>query len=213
MLGGDNRDLAYQGVDRRRRSPQPTAPYSVPQLLVAGNLVAAFALGLPLLAAYLGDRVLPPELFTGTQVLGSCFFACTGLLCLVGWRLVGYARSAYIGCAFVFFGVLTAPLPLVGDLLPDGGQAGLTAPLARAAVAVGALSLAARTGFSPQINSRINPPRLLAGAGGITAGVYALFVILLAAAGRREGRRSSRAFSQRLPSPFSAPVRGSFSSP
>ena len=80
--------------------------------------------GLPLLAAYLDDRTAAPELFTGTQVLASCFFACTGLLCLVGWRLVGYARSAYIGGSFAFLGILTAPLPLVGDLLPDGSQPG-----------------------------------------------------------------------------------------
>jgi hypothetical protein len=88
-----------------------TATYSIPQLLLAGNLVAAVALGLPLLAAYLGDRTLPPELYTGTQVLASCLFACTGLLCLVGWRLLGYARSAYVGGAFAVFGILTAPLP------------------------------------------------------------------------------------------------------
>ncbi len=183
MLEGSSQDFDYQGADRRRRSPQLTAPYSVPQLLLVGNVVAAVALGLPLLAAYAGDRLLPPELYTGTQVLGSCFFACAGVLCLVGWRLVGYARSAYVGCAFAFFGVLTAPLPLVGDLLPDGGQPGLSAPLARAAISLGALSLAARTGCSADIVSRLRPTRLLAGAGAIAAASYAVLVVLLGAVG------------------------------
>ena len=64
VLGGERRSSAYQGADRRRRSPDPTHAYSVPQLLLAGNLIAAVALGLPLLAAYIGDRMLPPELFT-----------------------------------------------------------------------------------------------------------------------------------------------------
>jgi signal transduction histidine kinase len=183
VLGGVHRSSAYLGVDRRRRSPQLTAPYSVARLLLAGNLVAAVGLGLPLVAAYIGDRELPPELFTGTQVLASCFFACTGLLCLVGWRLVGYARSAYIGGSFAFFGILTAPLPLVGDLLPDGSQPGLSAPLARAAISGGALWLAAGAGFSPQIDSRVNPARLLSKAGALSAGIYAVLLLTLAGVG------------------------------
>ena len=173
----------YRGVDRRRRSPQLTSTYSVPQLLLAGNLVAAVALGLPLIAAYVGKRELPPELLTGTLVLSSCLFACTGILCLVGWRLVGYARSAYIGGFFAFFGILTAPLPLVGHLLPDAGQPGLSAPLARAAVAIGAISLAARAGLRPDVDSRVNPVRLLAQAGGITAACYTVLLLILHAVG------------------------------
>jgi signal transduction histidine kinase len=155
----------------------------VPKLLLAGNLVAAVALGLPLLAAYVGDRTLPPELYTGTQVLASCLFACTGLLCLVGWRLIGYARSAYIGGCFAVFGLLTAPLPLVGVLLPDGHEMGLTAPLARAAVALSALTLAARTVYSPQVVSSLHPPRLLAEAAGLAAGLYVVFAFVLGAVG------------------------------
>jgi signal transduction histidine kinase len=183
VLGGDVRSSAYRGPDRRRRSPQLTATYSVPQLLLAGNLVAAVALGLPLLGAYLGSRELPPELLTGTLVLSSCLFACTGMLCLVGWRLVGFARSAYIGGCFAFFGILTTPLPLVGHLLPDAGQPGLSAPLARAAIALGAISLAARAGISTEIDSRVRPVRLLAQAGGITAACYTLFLLILHAVG------------------------------
>ncbi|HEX4431917.1 MAG TPA: sensor histidine kinase [Frankiaceae bacterium] len=155
----------------------------MPRLLLAGNVVAAVALGLPLLAAYVGNRTLPPELFTGTEVLASCLFACTGLLCLVGWRLLGYARSAYVGGCFALFGILTAPLPLVGVLLPDGHEPGLTAPLASAAIALGALTLAARTAYSPQVLSRLRPARLLAEAAGLSAGLYILLVVILAAVG------------------------------
>jgi signal transduction histidine kinase len=152
-------------------------------LLIVGNLVAAVALGLPLLAAYLGEQILPPELYTGSQVLASCLFACTGLLCLVGWRLVGYARSAYIGATFAFLGILTAPLPLVADLLPDGGHGGLTAPLARSAVAIGAMSVAARTGLSSEIVSRLRPSRILAEAAGLTASTYTVLLLILGAVG------------------------------
>jgi signal transduction histidine kinase len=160
-----------------------TGTYSVPQLLLAGNVVAAVALALPLLAAYVGNHTLPPELFTGTQVLASCLFACTGLLCLVGWRLLGYARSVYIGGCFALFGLLTTPLPLVGVLLPDGHETGLTAPLARGAIALGALTLAARTAYSPEIISSLHPPRLFAEAVGLSAGVYAVLTIALGAVG------------------------------
>ncbi len=183
MLAEFRRGGSYHGADRRRRSPNLSISCSIPKLLLAGNVVAAVALGLPLLAAYIGDRTLPPELFTGTEVLASCLFACTGLLCLVGWRLLGYARSAYIGGCFALFGILTAPLPLVGVLLADGHDPALTAPLARAAIALGALTLAARTAYSPQVVSRLRPGRLLAEAAAISAGLYVLFVVILAAVG------------------------------
>ena len=183
MLREDAPAASYEGRDRRRRSPQLIVPYSVPKLLFVGNLVAAVALGLPLLAAYAGDGILPPELYTGGQVLASCLFACTGLLCLVGWRLLGYARSAYIGATFAFLGILTAPLPLVADLLPDGGHGGLTAPLARSAVAIGAMSLAARTGLHAEIVSRLRPTQLLAEAAGLSAATYTVLVLILGAVG------------------------------
>lgn len=168
-------------MDRRRRSPDLIASYSVSRLLFAGNVLAAGALGLPLLAAYVGDRTLPLELFTGTLVLASCLFAGTGLLCFVGWRLLGYARSAYVGGCFAFFGLLTTPLPLVGVLLPDGGEAGVSAPLARAAISLGALTLAARTVYSPEIVSRLHPPRMFAEALGLAAAAYTVLVIVLGA--------------------------------
>ncbi len=170
-------------MDRRRRSPNLAASYSVPKLLLAGNLVAAVALGLPLLAAYVGDRALPREIYTGTQVLASCLLACTGLLCLVGWRLLGYARSAYIGGCFAAYGLLTVPLPLVGVLLPDGHEMGLTAPLARAAIALSALTLAARTLLSPDVVSTLHPTRLLTESIGLAACLYAVFAVLWGATG------------------------------
>ncbi len=173
----------YQGIDRRRRSPNLSDPYRLPQLLLAGNAVAAGALGVPLIAAYLGDRSLPSELYTGTQVLACCLFACTGLLCLVGWRLLGYARSAYIGGCFLLFGLLSAPLPLVSVLLPDGGQVDHAAPLARAAISLGALMLAGRTIASTQIVARLNPRRLLSQAASLSLACYCLLLLAWVAVG------------------------------
>jgi signal transduction histidine kinase len=148
-------------------------------LLLSGNVVAAAAVGLPLLAAYLLDKALPVQLFRSTQVLASCLFACTGVLCLVRWRLIGHAQAAYSGCVFLAFGLLTVPLPLVAALLPDSTQGGLIAPLARGAVSLSVLFLVARSLRSVQVDSAVRPTRLLLTTLGFAAALYAVFVVVL----------------------------------
>jgi signal transduction histidine kinase len=178
-VGQEDRSFTYRGADRRGRSPLTIAPIPVTRLLLFGNAVTAVALGLPLLAAYLLGRTLPAELFRSTQVLSSCLFAGTGLLCLVSWRLVGYARFAYLGGSFALFGLLTVPLPLVEGLLPDGDRTGLLPPLARAAVAGAAVALAARTLRSPAVDSRLRPARLMAEFAGCACLTYLILVALV----------------------------------
>ena len=151
------------------------------QLLLSGNAVAAAAVGLPMLAAYLLDQALPVQLFRSTQVLASCLFACTGVLCLVRWRLYGHAQAAYVGSVFLAFGLLTVPLPLVAALLPDDNSTGLIAPLARGAVSLSVLSLAARGLRTAEVRSTLRPTRLLLHTVGVAAGLYAVFVALLLA--------------------------------
>ncbi len=141
------------------------------------------ALGIPLLAAYLIGRTLPAELFASTQVLASCLFACTGLLCMVSWRLVGYSRSAYVGCCFAVLGLLTVVLPLVGSLLPDGNRVGLVAPLARISIALAALTLVFRASSSPPVVARLRIRRLLAETAVIAAALYGCLVAVMYALG------------------------------
>jgi signal transduction histidine kinase len=132
-----------------------------------------------MLTAYLLGQAMPIQLFRSTQVLASCLFACTGVLCLVCWRLIGHAQAAYTGCVFLAFGVLTVPLPLVAALLPDSSHSGLIAPLARGAVSLAVLALVARGLRSAQVDSALRPTRLLVSALGVAAVLYAIFVSVL----------------------------------
>ncbi|MCW2547601.1 MAG: signal transduction histidine kinase, partial [Mycobacterium sp.] len=174
-----------QGHSRRRFRGSARRFRRSGGLLLGGNAVAAAALGLPLLVAYLLDRALPAQLFNSTEVLASCLFACTGLLCLVRWRLLGHAQAAYTGCCFLAFGLLTVPLPLVAVLLTDGGRVELIAPLARGAAAVCALTCAARGLRSSQVDARVRPRHLLAQTLGLSAGLYVIVAAVLVTLGHR----------------------------
>lgn len=169
----------YQGHDRRERSPLTATNIPLLHLLLCANTIAGVALGLPLVAAYLVDRTLPAELFSSTRVLSSCLFACTGLICLIGWRLLGLSRSAYVGCCFALFGLLTVPLPLMGDLLPDGDRAGLTAPIARTAISLAVIWLAARALRGSDVDDRIRPGRLMAQFAGVACAIYLVLAAIL----------------------------------
>ena len=176
---------AHEGNDRRQRTPRFTA-LPLHHLLLSGNAAAAAALGAPLLLAYLLGRAVPVQLFRSTQVLGSCLFACTGVLCLVRWRLVGLTQAAYVGCAFLTFGLLTIPLPLVAALLPDAVGFGVIAPLARGAVSLAVLTLAIRGLRSPQVDSSLRPSRLLLQTLGIATVLYAVLVVVLTSLRREQ---------------------------
>ena len=169
----------YQGHDRRGRSPLTSTHIPLLHLLLCANTIAGVALGLPLVIAYLVDRTLPEELFSSTRVLSSCLFACTGLICLIGWRLLGLSRSAYIGCCFALFGLLTVPLPLMGDLLPDGDRIGLTAPIARTAISLAVVLLASRALRSPDVDARVRIGRLMAGFAGVASAIYLVLAGIL----------------------------------
>jgi signal transduction histidine kinase len=151
------------------------------KVILSGNSIAGAALGLPMLVAALLGRAIPWQLFSSTQVLASCLFACSGILCLVRWRLVGNAQAAYTGCVFMAFGLLTIPLPLVALLLPDGGRTGLMAPLARGALSLSVLILAARGLRSTQVDSALRPRRLLVQTLGVAAVLYAALVAIMLA--------------------------------
>jgi signal transduction histidine kinase len=177
--GDHGRIAAYTGNDRRQRTPRGAAAMPLHHLLLSGNAVAAAAVGLPMLAAYLLHQALPIQLFRSTQVLAGCLFACTGVLSLVRWRLVGHAEAAYVGCVFLAFGLLTVPLPLVAALLPDGARADLAAPLASGAVSLSVLMLAARGLRGPRVDSGLRPTQLLLMTLGLAAALYAVFVSVL----------------------------------
>ncbi len=56
-------------------------------------------------------------------------------------------------------------------------------------IAFGAISLAARAGLSPEVDSRVNPVRLLAQAAGVTAAGYTVLLLILHAVGT-DGRQA-----------------------
>lgn len=167
---------SYRGPDRRRAAPRgvhdPASRRTLACFVGLGQVVVA-------LLAQTGNWFELPR-WPSEWVLASTAMAMllAGLMYLARWRLVGDARAAWVGAAFVVYGVANAGVPGVLRSMADAqSKAATWADLIRPAAVVVVMVLLALAAMAPPIDATLGVPRLVAAVAIGGAGAFVLSLL------------------------------------
>jgi hypothetical protein len=160
--GTSHSRAAYQGADRRQRQSRPPRRTVRPVELIAaltGLLVIGVGVPVSLLLVPAASALDAQE---ALRALWASLFVVAGVLHLVRWRVTGDAHAALRGCATLCFGLLTVTTAALAPLLYPSAVTEPLTPITRTVAVVACLTLLARAGRTPVVDSSIRPLRVVA---------------------------------------------------